>query len=57
MAAVGDQSPVGWLNYMAPPDFPDKQGSELQKLLAGDVTVDAYVTNLQKIYDDAIKNK
>ena len=42
---------------MAPPNFPDKQGSELQKLLAGDVTVDAYVTNLQKIYDDAIKNK
>jgi raffinose/stachyose/melibiose transport system substrate-binding protein len=57
LAAVGDQSPIGWLNYMAPPDFPDKQGSELQKLLAGDVTVDAYVTNLQKIYDDAIKNK
>ncbi len=57
LAAVPDGTPIGWLNYMAPPDFPDKQGSELQKLLAGDVTLDEYMTTLQALYDDAIANK
>jgi hypothetical protein len=42
---------------MAPPDFPDRQGSEMQKLLAGDITAEEYVTSLQKIYDEAIANK
>jgi raffinose/stachyose/melibiose transport system substrate-binding protein len=57
LAVVGDQTPIGWLNYMAPPDFPDRQGSEMQKLLAGDITAEEYVTSLQKIYDEAIANK
>ena len=57
LAAVADQTPIGWLNYMAPPDFPDKQGSELQKLLAGEVTLDEYMATVQKLYDDAIANK
>lgn len=57
LAAVADQTPIGWLNYMAPPDFPDKQGSELQKLLAGEVTLDEYMTILQELYEDAIANK
>ena len=57
LAVVGDQTPIGWQNYMAPPDFPDRQGSVLQKLLAGEVTVSDYTSKLQKLYDDAIKNK
>ena len=39
---------------MAPFEFPDRQGSELQKLLAGDTTLDEYMPFLQKTYDDAI---
>jgi raffinose/stachyose/melibiose transport system substrate-binding protein len=54
LTAAGDQTPVGWLNYMAPFEFPDRQGSELQKLLAGKTTLDAYMTFLQKTYDAAI---
>jgi raffinose/stachyose/melibiose transport system substrate-binding protein len=54
LAAAADQTPVGWLNYMAPFEFPDRQGSELQKLLAGDTTLDAYMPFLQKTYDDAV---
>lgn len=54
LAAAAEQTPVGWLNYMAPFEFPDRQGSELQKLLAGETTLDAYMTFLQKTYDDAI---
>ncbi|MEA2576537.1 MAG: hypothetical protein QOD78_125, partial [Chloroflexota bacterium] len=54
LAAAADQTPVGWLNYMAPFEFPDRQGSELQKLLAGETTLDAYMTFLQKTYDAAI---
>jgi raffinose/stachyose/melibiose transport system substrate-binding protein len=54
LAAAADQTPVGWINYMAPFAFPDRQGSELQKLLAGKTTLDAYMPFLQKTYDDAI---
>jgi raffinose/stachyose/melibiose transport system substrate-binding protein len=54
LAAAAEQTPVGWLNYMAPFEFPDRQGSELQKLLAGETTLDAYMAFLQKTYDDAI---
>jgi raffinose/stachyose/melibiose transport system substrate-binding protein len=55
LAAASEQTPVGWLNYMAPFEFPDRQGSELQKLLADETTLDAYMPFLQKTYDDAIK--
>jgi ABC-type glycerol-3-phosphate transport system substrate-binding protein len=51
------QMPVGWLNYTAPYEFPDRQGSELQKLLAGDTDLDAYMEFLQTTYDEAIANK
>jgi hypothetical protein len=54
LTAATTQTPVGWLNYMAPFEFPDRQGSELQKLLAGDTTLDEYMPFLQKTYDDAI---
>jgi raffinose/stachyose/melibiose transport system substrate-binding protein len=54
LAAAADQTPVGWLNYMAPFEFPDRTGSELQKLLAGDTTLDAFMTFMQKTYDEAI---
>lgn len=54
LAAASDQTPVGWLNYMAPYEFPDRQGSELQKLLADKTTLDEYMSFLQKTYDDAI---
>ncbi len=57
LAAVSDQTQLGWLSYMAPPDFPDKEGSELQKLLARQSTLDKYMAFLQKLYDDTIKNK
>jgi raffinose/stachyose/melibiose transport system substrate-binding protein len=54
LTAAADQTPMGWLNYMAPFEFPDRQGSELQKLLAGKVTLDSYMTFLQTTYDAAI---
>ena len=57
LAAATEQTPVGWLNYMAPFEFPDRQGSELQKLLAGDTTLDEYMPFLQKTYDDAIARR
>ena len=41
---------------MAPYEFPDRQGSEMQKLLAGGTTLDAYMPFLQKTFDDAIAN-
>jgi raffinose/stachyose/melibiose transport system substrate-binding protein len=55
LAAASEQTPVGWLNYMAPFEFPDRQGAELQKLLAGTTTLDKYMPFLQKTYDNAIK--
>lgn len=57
LAVVGDQMPVGWLNYMAPYEFPDRQGSELQKLLAGEMDLDSYMKFLQETYDAAIANE
>ena len=51
-----NQTPVGWLNYMAPYEFPDRQGSEMQKLLAGQTTIDKYTPFLQKTFDEAIAN-
>lgn len=57
LAELPAQMPVGWLNYMAPYEFPDRQGSELQKLLAGDTDLDAYMDFLQATYNEAIANK
>jgi raffinose/stachyose/melibiose transport system substrate-binding protein len=54
LAAAAQQTPVGWLSYMAPFSFPDREGSELQKLLAGRTTLDKFMPFLQKTYDDAI---
>jgi raffinose/stachyose/melibiose transport system substrate-binding protein len=54
LAAAAEQTPVGWLSCMAPFEFPDRQGSELQKLLAGDTTLGDYMVFLQKTYDEAI---
>jgi raffinose/stachyose/melibiose transport system substrate-binding protein len=54
MAAASSQVPMGWLNYIAPFEFADRQGSELQKLLAGDTTLDAYLKFLQKTYDQEV---
>ena len=54
LAAAAGQVPVGWLDYMAPIDFADRAGSEIQKLLAGDTTLDAFMPFLQKTYDDSI---
>jgi raffinose/stachyose/melibiose transport system substrate-binding protein len=50
------QTPVGWLNYMAPYEFPDREGSEMQKLLAGQTNIDAFTPFLQKTFDDSIAN-
>ena len=51
-----NQTPVGWINYMAPYEFPDRQGSEMQKLLGGQTTLDEYMPFLQKTFDEAIAN-
>ena len=51
-----NQTPVGWLNYMAPYEFPDRQGSEMQKLLADQTTIDKFTPFLQKTFDEAIAN-
>jgi raffinose/stachyose/melibiose transport system substrate-binding protein len=51
MAAATNQVPMGWLNYIAPFEFADRQGSELQKLLANEITLDAYLKLLQESYD------
>ncbi len=51
-----NQTPVGWLNYMAPYEFPDREGSEMQKLLAGGTTIEEFTPFLQKTFDDAIAN-
>jgi ABC-type glycerol-3-phosphate transport system substrate-binding protein len=49
--ASSSQVPMGWLNYIAPFEFADRQGSELQKLLADDTTLDDYLVFLQTTYD------
>jgi raffinose/stachyose/melibiose transport system substrate-binding protein len=51
MAAAPNQVPMGWLNYIAPFEFADRQGSELQKLLADEITLDDYLKLLQETYD------
>jgi ABC-type glycerol-3-phosphate transport system substrate-binding protein len=51
VAASSAQTPMGWLNYIAPFEFADRQGSELQKLLADEITLDDYLTLLQETYD------
>jgi raffinose/stachyose/melibiose transport system substrate-binding protein len=57
LAAAGDQTPVGWQDYMAPYQFPDRLGSELQKLLAGKTTLDQFMPFVQKTYDEAIASE
>lgn len=49
--ASSTQIPMGWLNYIAPFEFADRQGSELQKLLANEITLDSYLKTLQETYD------
>lgn len=51
MAAASGQVPMGWLNYIAPFEFADRQGSELQKLLANETTLEDYLKLLQQTYD------
>jgi raffinose/stachyose/melibiose transport system substrate-binding protein len=51
LAASANQVPMGWLNYIAPFEFADRQGSELQKLLADEITLDDYLKLLQETYD------
>jgi raffinose/stachyose/melibiose transport system substrate-binding protein len=51
MVAAPNQVPMGWLNYIAPFEFADRQGSELQKLLADEIAIDAYLDLLQTTYD------
>jgi raffinose/stachyose/melibiose transport system substrate-binding protein len=57
MAAASAQVPMGWLNYIAPFEFADRQGSELQKLLANDTTLDKYLRFLQETYDKEVSAK
>ncbi len=54
LAAITDQTMMGWINYMPPYEFPDRQGSELQKLLAGETDLDQYMKFMQETYDQAI---
>ena len=56
LAVAKDQTPVGWLNYMAPYEFPDREGSEMQKLLGGQTNLDAFMPFLQKTFDEAVAN-
>jgi raffinose/stachyose/melibiose transport system substrate-binding protein len=51
LATSANQVPMGWLNYIAPFEFADRQGSELQKLLADEITLDEYLSFLQETYD------
>jgi hypothetical protein len=56
LEVMKNQTPVGWINYMAPYEFPDREGSEFQKLLADETTIDAFMPFLQKTFDEAIAN-
>ncbi len=56
LAAAATQTPIGWLSYMAPGSFADREGSQLELLLAGKTTLDQYMTFLQTTYDTAIAN-
>lgn len=52
--AVAKQTPVGWQNWLVP-GFGDVTGPEVQKLLAGETTVDQVLTVFEQKYKEGCK--